>query len=180
MVSQLLPLTDRVHKVSIIPTSKGALGYTMEMPEEDRHLLSKPALEQRLAVMLGGRAAELAIFQQTSTGASNDLERSTDLARRMVTEFGMSKALGPVRYAGPAGSGYLGHQAAARNLSPDIENLIDAEIRRLLDEAEATALDLISTHEAALHEIARVLQEDEVIDGETVARIVAEEPAESR
>jgi cell division protease FtsH len=178
LVSQLLPLTDRVHKVSIIPTSKGALGYTMEMPEEDRHLLSKPALEQRLAVMLGGRAAEIAIFEQTSTGASNDLERSTDLARRMVSEFGMSKALGPVRYAGPAGSGYLGHQAAGRNLSPDIENLIDIEIRRLLDEAEATALDLISTHETALHEIARVLQEDEVIDGETVAQIVAEEPAE--
>lgn len=177
LVSQLLPLTDRVHKVSIIPTSKGALGYTMEMPEEDRLLLSKPALEQRLAVMLGGRAAEILIFQQTSTGAANDLERSTDLARRMVTEFGMSKALGPVRYAGPAGSGYLGDQAAARSLSPDIENLIDAEIRRLLDEAEETALELIRTHEAALHEIARVLQENEVIAGDTVARIVAEEPA---
>ncbi|MGB5813697.1 MAG: ATP-dependent zinc metalloprotease FtsH [Thermoanaerobaculia bacterium] len=177
LVSQLLPLTDRVHKVSIIPTSKGALGYTMEMPEEDRLLLSKPALEQRLAVMLGGRAAEILIFQQTSTGAANDLERSTDLARRMVTEFGMSKALGPVRYAGPAGSGYLGNQAAARSLSPDIENLIDAEIRRLLDEAEETALELIRTHEAALHEIARVLQENEVIAGDTVARIVAEEPA---
>jgi cell division protease FtsH len=174
MVSQLLPLTDKVHKVSIIPTSKGALGYTMEMPEEDRHLLSKPALEQRLAVMLGGRGAELAIFEQTSTGAANDLERATELARRMVTEFGMSEALGPVRYAGPAGSGYLGQQAATRNLSPDIENLIDAEIRRLLDEAEVTALELIRTHETALHEIARVLQVDEVIDGETVARIVEE------
>ncbi len=92
----------------------------------------------------------------------------------MVTEFGMSEALGPVRYAGPAGSGYLGHQAASRNLSPDIENLIDAEIRRLLDAAEATALDLIGTHGAALHEIARVLQEEEVIDGDTVGRIVAE------
>ena len=174
MVSQLLPLTDKVHKVSIIPTSKGALGYTMEMPEEDKLLISKPALEQRLAVMLGGRGAELLVFEETSTGASNDLERATDLARRMVTEFGMSKALGPVRYAGPAGSGYLGGQAASRNLSPDIENLIDVEMRRLLDAAEATALDLINTHEAALHEIARVLQEEEMIDGETVARIVAD------
>jgi len=127
--------------------------------------------------MLGGRAAEIAIFQQTSTGASNDLERATDLARRMVTEFGMSEALGPVRYAGPAGSGYLGGQAASRNLSPDIENLIDVEMRRLLDQAEANALDLINTHEAALHEIARVLQEEEMIDGETVARIVAETPS---
>jgi cell division protease FtsH len=174
LVSHLLPLTDKVHKVSIIPTSKGALGYTMEMPEEDRYLMSKPALEQRLAVMLGGRASELLVFSETSTGASNDLERATDLARRMVTEFGMSEALGPVRYAGPAGSGYLGGQVATRNLSSDIENAIDTEIRRLLDGAQETALELLTTHETALREIARVLQEDEVIDGETVSKIVAE------
>ena len=174
LVSHLLPLTDKVHKVSIIPTSKGALGYTMEMPEEDKLLMSKPALEQRLAVLLGGRGAELLVFEETSTGASNDLEKATDLARRMVTELGMSEALGPVRYAGPAGAGYLGGQAATRNLSPDIENLIDAEIRRLLDGAQEAALKLLRTHEPALREIARVLQEDEVIDGETVSRIVTE------
>jgi len=172
LVSHLLPLTDKVHKVSIIPTSKGALGYTMEMPEEDRFLMSKPALEQRLAVMLGGRASELIIFSETSTGASNDLERATDLARRMVVEFGMSEALGPVRYAGPAGAGYLGDQAAMRNLRSDVENLIDVEIRRLLDGAQETALELLTIHEAALREIARVLQEDEVIDGDTVTKIV--------
>jgi len=174
LVSHLLPLTDKVHKVSIIPTSKGALGYTMEMPEEDRLLMSKPALEQRLAVMLGGRGAELLVYQETSTGASNDLEKATDLARRMVTELGMSEALGPVRYAGPAGAGYLGGQAATRNLSPDIENLIDAEIRRLLDGAQESALGLLTSHEKALREIARVLQEDEVISGETVSKIVAD------
>ena len=174
LVSQLLPLTDKVHKVSIIPTSKGALGYTMEMPEEDRYLMSKPALQQRLAVMLGGRASELLVFTETSTGASNDLERATDLARRMVTEFGMSEALGPVRYAGPAGAGYLGGQVAMRNLSSDIENLIDVEIRRLLDGAQETALELLTTHESALREIARVLQEDEVINGDRVAKIVAD------
>ena len=174
LVSHLLPLTDKVHKVSIIPTSKGALGYTMEMPEEDRLLMSKPALEQRLAVMLGGRGAELLVYQETSTGASNDLEKATDLARRMVTELGMSEALGPVRYAGPAGAGYLGGQAATRNLSPDIENLIDVEIRRLLDGAQETSLGLLTSHEKALREIARVLQQDEVISGETVAKIVAD------
>ena len=174
LVSHLLPLTDKVHKVSIIPTSKGALGYTMEMPEEDKLLIGKPALEQRLAVMLGGRGAELLVFEETSTGASNDLEKATDLARRMVTELGMSEALGPVRYAGPAGAGYLGGPAATRNLSPDIENLIDAEIRRLLDGAQEAALGLLRKHEPALREIARVLQVDEVIDGETVSRIVAE------
>jgi len=173
LVSHLLPLTDKVHKVSIIPTSKGALGYTMEMPEEDRHLMSKSALQQRLAVMLGGRAAELLIFSETTTGASNDLERATDLARRMVVEFGMSEALGPVRYAGPSGSGFLGDQASMRNLSSEVENQIDTEIRTLLDGAQETALGLLATYETALRETARVLQEREVIDGEDVSEIVA-------
>jgi len=171
LVSQMLPLTDTVHKVSIIPTSKGALGYTMEMPKEDRFLMSKPALEQRLAVMLGGRAAELLVFQETSSGAANDLERATAIARRMVTEFGMSEALGPVRYVGPDAAGYLGGQMAALNLGPETERLIDVEIRRLLDEAEQRATSILTEKQAALHEIARVLQEREVIDGEAVARI---------
>jgi cell division protease FtsH len=171
LVSQLLPLTDTVHKVSIIPTSKGALGYTMEMPEEDRFLMSKPALEERLAVMLGGRAAELLVFEETSSGASNDLERATAIARRMVTEFGMSEALGPVRYVGPAASGYLGAEVGALSLGPETERLIDQEVRRLLDEAHERATSLLTEKLSALHEIARVLQEQEVIDGQTVVRI---------
>jgi len=106
-----------------------------------------------------------------------------DLAQGLIEEvtvepdrivYTLTGALGPVRYAGPAGSGYLGDQVATRNLSSDIENLIDAEIRRHLDGAQETALDLLTTHEAALREIARVLQEDEVIDGETVSMIVAD------
>jgi cell division protease FtsH len=172
LVSQMLPLTDTVHKVSIIPTSKGALGYTMEMPKEDRFLMSKPALEQRLAVMLGGRAAELLVFHETSSGAANDLERATAIARRMVTEFGMSEALGPVRYVGPAAAGYLGSQVAALSLGPETERLIDEEIRRLLDEAQLRATSILTEKQTALHEIARVLQEQEVIDGEAVALIV--------
>jgi cell division protease FtsH len=179
LVSQLLPLTDKVHKVSIIPTSKGALGYTMEMPEEDRFLMSKPALEQRLAVMLGGRVAELLIFEETSTGASNDLERATLIARRMVTELGMSDKLGPVRYVGPAGLGYLGSQASALSLSPETERMIDEEIRAILDQAQNDAMALLSENEAALREIARVLQDKEVISGETVAQIVADQPAKT-
>ena len=179
LVSQLLPLTDKVHKVSIIPTSKGALGYTMEMPEEDRFLMSKSALEQRLAVMLGGRVAELLIFEETSTGASNDLERATLIARRMVTELGMSDKLGPVRYVGPAGLGYLGSQASALSLSPETERMIDEEIRAILEQAQKDAMALLTENEAGLHEIARVLQDKEVISGETVAQIVAERPAKS-
>jgi cell division protease FtsH len=174
LVSQLLPLTDQVHRVSIIPTSKGALGYTMEMPEEDRYLMSESALQARLAVMLGGRAAEILVCKEVSTGAANDLQRATELARRMVTEFGMSEALGPVRYAGAAGAGYLGPQYSGGELSPETETLIDQEIRRIIEESQAKALELLQTHESALHGIAQRLQEVEVIEGREVAKIVAE------
>ena len=179
LVAQLLPCTDRVHKVSIIPTAKGALGYTMQMPEEDQYLIGEKELLSRMAVMLGGRAAELLIFREASTGASNDLERVTDLARRMVTEFGMSEKLGPLRLALPAGSGYLGIQQGNRqDLSPETAALIDNEIRRLVQEAHQRAFSLLQKNEAALREIARVLQEEEVIQGERIQRIVETFPPE--
>ena len=174
LVAQLLPHTDPVHKVSVIPTARGALGYTMQMPEEDRYLLSQQELQERLAVMLGGRAAELLVFGEPSTGAANDLERATDLARRMVTEFGMTEALGPVRYAANAGMGYLGTQAGLRpELSPETAALIDKEVRRLVDEAQEQAQGLLRAHRAALDEIARVLREREVINGDEIARIAS-------
>ena len=172
LVAQLLPHTDPVHKVSIIPTSKGALGYTMQMPEEDQYLLGQAELEERLAVMLGGRSAELLVFGEPSTGAANDLERATNLARRMVTEFGMTEALGPVRYAPDAGFGYLQARTGVRQeVSPETASLIDNETRRLVENGQVQALDLLHTHEAALHEVARILQEKEVISGEEIQRI---------
>jgi len=172
LVAQLLPHTDPVHKVSIIPTSKGALGYTMQMPEEDQYLLGQAELEERLAVMLGGRSAELLVFGEPSTGAANDLERATNLARRMVTEFGMTEALGPVRYAPAAGFGYLQARTGVRQeVSPETASLIDNETRRLVENGQVQALDLLHTHEAALHEVARILQEKEVISGEEIQRI---------
>ncbi len=100
LVAALTPHSDPVSKISIVPRSRGALGYTLQMPEEDRYLLRKAELEDRIAVMLGGRAAEKVIFNEISTGASDDITRATELARRMVTEFGMSETLGSVRYAG--------------------------------------------------------------------------------
>ncbi len=174
LVAQLLPHTDPVHKVSIIPTAKGALGYTMQMPEEDQYLLSKEELEERMAVMLGGRAAELLIFGEPSTGAANDLERATELARRMVTEFGMTKALGPVRYAASAGMEYLQTQIGLRQeISPETAAIIDQETRRLVEEAQKRATDLLRENEAALHQVAQALQEREVIGGDEIARIAA-------
>jgi cell division protease FtsH len=112
------------------------------------------------------------VFHEASTGAANDFERVTDMARRMVTEFGMTEALGPVRYVTNAGMGYLGTIPMLRQeLSQETETLIDREIRRLVEEAQQTALDLLQQHEAALHEIARILQEREVISGDEIKQI---------
>ena len=172
LVADLLTHTDPVHKVSIIPTAKGALGYTLQMPEEDQYLVSETELKERLAVMLGGRSSEMLVFDELSTGASNDLEKATDLARRMVTEFGMTSSLGPVRYLTDANMGFLGIQSEVRrDLSPETARLIDEEIRRLVEDAQTTALDLLRAHRAALDEIARVLQADEVISGDAIKRI---------
>ena len=173
LVAQLLPSTDPVHKVSIIPTAKGALGYTMQMPEEDTYLLSKQELQEQLAVMLGGRAAEWVVFGDRSTGAANDLERVSAIARRMVTEFGMTEALGPVRYVTDAGMGYLGQMSMARqDLSPETARMIDLEMRRIVEEAEALAERLLKEHSAALHQIAEVLLDKEIISGDAIRSIV--------
>ena len=173
LVAQLLPSTDPVHKVSIIPTAQGALGYTMQMPEEDTYLLSKQELQEQLAVMLGGRAAEWVVFGDRSTGAANDLERVSAIARRMVTEFGMTEALGPVRYVTDAGMGYLGQMSMARqDLSPETARMIDLEMRRIVEEAEALAERLLKEHSAALHQIAEVLLDKEIISGDAIRSIV--------
>lgn len=174
LTAYYLPGTDPVHKISIIPTAKGALGYTMQMPEEDRYLIGENELKARLAVMLGGRTAELLIFNESSTGASNDLERATELARRMITEFGMSRKLGPVRYAATAGT-YLQNNLTSRNdLSPETIAGIDEEIRELLAEAQQTSTRILTEHKEVLHAISQVLQTEEVISGSRIAEIAAQ------
>lgn len=174
LVAQLQPDTDPVHKVSIIPTAKGALGYTMQMPEEDTYLMNKHELEQRMAVMLGGRAAELLIYNDTSTGAANDLERASMLARRMVTEFGMTEALGPVRYAVDAGVGYLGVRDGLRqDISPETATLIDKETRSIVEAAEQRAVGLLQQHLDVLHKVAGILQAQEVISGDEIEHLMA-------
>ena len=172
-----LPHTDSVHKVSIIPTAKGALGYTLQMPEEDKFLLGEEELRSRMAVMLGGRAAELLVFGEATTGASNDLERVTELARRMVTEFGMSPRLGPVRYAAAAGA-YLGGGVASRtDLSPETVEIIDGEIRALVTSAQDRALEVLREHRSVLDAVAEELISREAITGDRIREIAAaEEP----
>ena len=169
-----LPGTDPIHKVSIIPTAKGALGYTMQMPMEDRYLVGEGELKSRLAVMLGGRAAECLVFGETSTGAANDLERATEMARRMVTEFGMSARLGPVRYAA-APAYLLGGVSSRTDISPDTIASIDEEIRALLEEAQGAAQSILAQHDNVLHQVAQVLQQEEVISGDKIKEMAAQE-----
>lgn len=179
LVACYLPGSDPVHKVSIIPTTKGALGYTMQMPTEDQYLISENELRTRMAVMLGGRAAELLVFNEASTGASNDLERATETARRMVTEFGMSEKLGPVRYASPSMMYLSGATEIRRDLGDNTSEIIDSEIRRLVSEAQEHAVNILKEHEKVLHEVAETLQTKEVINHEEIQAIVDREISES-
>ncbi len=175
LVACYLPGSDPVHKVSIIPTTKGALGYTMQMPTEDQYLISESDLKNKMAVMLGGRAAELLIFNEASTGASNDLERATDIARRMVTEFGMSEKLGPVRYANSSMMYLQGEAGNRDDLGESTFGIIDGEIKRLVTEAQEHSLNILREHEKVLHEVAKSLQEKEVITSDEIEAFVKNE-----
>jgi cell division protease FtsH len=176
LVASLLPGTDPVHKVTIVPRGR-ALGYTIQRPIEDRYLLSQSELRARLAVMLGGRAAEALTFDEVSTGASDDLARATDLARRMATEFGMSPELGPVRLAGDPQAAYLGLQAWGLDsrVSQETAGQVDAETRRLVEEALDQASALLSAHRATLDRLAERLCEHETVNGGEVTAMLAQD-----
>ena len=173
LVASLIPGTDPVHKVTIVPRGK-ALGYTWQRPEEDRYLYSQSELQARLAVLLGGRVAEALTFGEVSTGAADDLARATDLARRMVTEFGMSPALGPVRLAADASMAALGLSASLDSrVSPQTAAEVDSETRAIVERALSHAWQLLDEHRAALDRLAARLHETETVDGDEVAAILA-------
>jgi len=173
LVAELVPHGQPVSKISIVPHSRGALGYTMQTPTEDRYLLTTEELQDRIAVMLGGRAAELVEFQEISTGASDDIEKATDLARRMITEFGMSEKLGSVRYAGQQLQ-YLGSSVEdTSQLSPGTRELVDREVQRLVTEQYDRAQEILKTHQPALAALAKQLLEHETIDGGTIKGVLA-------
>jgi len=168
MVASLVPTGDPVSKISIIPRSRGSLGYTMQMPTEDRYLLSIDELQDRIAVMLGGRSAEHVVLGTISTGASDDIDRATQLAKRMVTEFGMSEKLGSVRYAGQRLE-YLGASVGeTSDNSAETRGLIDDEVRRIIHEQAARAETLLASHREVLMRLAAELLKDETLDGSAV------------
>ena len=168
LVASLVPTGDPVSKISIIPRSRGSLGYTMQMPKEDRYLLSIEELKDQIAVMMGGRAAEQVMLGTISTGAVDDIQRATQLARRMVTEFGMSEKLGSVRYAGQRLQ-YLGTAVAeSSDVSAATHETIDAEVRRIVGEQAERAATLIASHQDALSQLSVELLKAESLDGSAV------------
>ena len=168
LVASLVPSGDPVSKISIIPRSRGALGYTMQMPKEDRYLLSMEELEDQIAIMMGGRAAEHLMLGAGSTGAVDDIQRATQLAKRMVTEFGMSEKLGSVRYAGQRLQYMGGAVDEGGDGSAETRVTIDDEVRRIVGEQFTRAEALLTAHRDALKRLATDLLQSESLDGSAV------------
>ena len=174
IVGALLPEADPVHKITIIPRGQ-ALGVTMSLPTEDRFMMSRGQLMAQLAMMLGGRGAERVIFDEITTGASNDLERVTQTAKQMVTRYGMSEKLGPMALGHSNGQVFMGRDFNAQpDYSDEIAFQIDKEIRRIVDESYDTAEDLLVRNRALLDKLASDLIEYETVDSKHLARLVEE------
>jgi cell division protease FtsH len=172
LCAALLPNADPVHKVTILPRGM-ALGVTQQLPEEEKHSYSQEYLEESIVVAMGGRVAEELVFDHRSTGASNDLQVSTERARRMVTEFGMSERIGPRAWGG-AGPVFLGDDfAQQREFSDQTSELIDEEVDRILRDGEQRCRELMTEHRNALDLVARALLEHETISGVEVNRLIA-------
>ena len=175
-----MPVADPVHKATIIPRGR-ALGMVMQLPEADRYSMSYKWMISRLAIMMGGRVAEEVTFgkENITSGASSDIEQATKLARAMVTQWGFSDELGQVAYGENQQEVFLGHSVAqSQNMSEETAKKIDAEVHRLIDEATATAHDIIKTKKDEFVAIAEGLLEYETLSGDEIASIIkGEKPA---
>jgi cell division protease FtsH len=178
IVATSIPGLDPVHKISIVQRGFGALGYTMQLPLEDRYLMQRKDLLAQLAVLLGGRTAEEIALGEISTGAQNDLQRATDIARAMVTEWGMSDALGAINYDGHRRSKFLdiplGPERGA--YAEDTARLIDAEVKRIMTEAHAEARRILTAQREMLERVTRRLLDIEVMEGDQLRAMLAEAP----
>lgn len=180
LVAKLIPGTDPVHKVSIIPRGR-ALGVTMQLPIEDKHSYNKESLLNRIAVLMGGRAAEEIIFNELTTGAGNDIERATEIARKMVCEWGMSEKMGPVTFGKKEESIFLGRDMSMhKNYSEATAVEIDEEIRKIIDGSYSRVKHLLNENLSVLHCLATQLIEKENLTGDEVDRIIKEDCSASR
>ena len=171
LVGWALPNADPIHKVTIIPRGR-AFGYTQALPDSEKYLTSKAELKDRLAMLMGGRVAEELIFADPTTGASNDIEKATEIARRMVMEFGMSEKLGPMLYGKGTNEVFLGRDyGRQQDYSDEVASSIDEEVKSLLSDAHIVAGKILAKFKKQMEEMVKVLMEKETIDREEVARI---------
>jgi cell division protease FtsH len=176
LVGKLLPNADPLHKITIIPRGM-ALGYTMQLPTEDRFLMAKGEIIDRITVLLGGRTAEELIFHEVTTGAHDDLQKATGLARKMVTEYGMSPKLGPLALGRKHEQVFLGRDIMEeRNYSEEVASQIDAEVRAIVDACYANAFHLLESNIDKLHRLAEALLEKETVEADEVDRLLSDAP----
>ncbi len=176
LVARLLPKTDPVHKVTVIPRGR-ALGVTMQLPEGDRYSMDKERMLSTISVLFGGRIAEEVFMNQMTTGASNDFERATQIARDMVTRYGMTQELGPMVYAENEGEVFLGRSVTkTTSMSEATMQKVDAEVRRIIDAQYAVARTLIENNQAKMHAMAKALLEWETIDADQIDDIMSDKP----
>ncbi len=176
LVGALMESNGRVEKISIVPRGMAALGYTLQLPTEDRFLLSEAELNGQIATLLGGRSAEEVVFGSITTGASNDLQRATDLAERMVTTYGMSKVLGPLAYQQGQQNNFLGNEGMnpRRMVSPQTAEAIDQEVKGIVEAAHQKALDILNANRELLETITAKLLDTEVIEGELLRDLLGQ------
>lgn len=179
IVAEVVPTGEPVHKVSIIPRGIGALGYTLQLPVEEKYLATVQELKDQLAILLGGRTAEEIVFGDVSTGAQNDLEKATEIARNMVCYLGMSEKLGPATWGQRQQLAFLESSAVQeiKNYSEETARIIDDEVKGLIEEARQRASKILGERRAALDALANLLKQKEVISGEEVKQVIQKHPA---
>jgi len=171
LVAAMRDHADPLHKVTIIPRGM-ALGVTMQLPEDDKHTVTKDYLETQLSILMGGRIAEEILLKQMTTGAGNDIERATDLARKMVCEYGMSR-LGPLTFGKKEEQIFLGREIAQhRDFSEETARQIDGEVRSLVDEAYRSAYEILNTNQEIMHRMSAALLERETLDANEIRMII--------
>jgi cell division protease FtsH len=168
LVGSLIPGAGTVEKISIVPRGVGALGYTLQLPEEDRFLVGEDEIRGRIAIMLAGRSAEELVFGKVSTGASDDIQKATDMAERFVTIYGMSDKLGPIAFDKPQSQFLAGMGSPRRSISPQVAEAIDQEVKAMVDGAHQMALQILDHNREILAQTAQVLLEEEVLEAQAL------------
>jgi cell division protease FtsH len=176
-VALTVPTGEPLHKVSVIPHGVAALGYTLQLPVEEKFLSTEQQFKDQLAILLGGRTAEELLLGESSSGAQNDLERATEIARAMVMRLGMSRKLGPLTYGRRQQLAFLGVSGTEeRDFSEETARVIDAEVRALVEEAEGRAREILAARRAKLEVLVATLQQREVLSRQEVEELLQAQP----